>query len=416
MLAEPLHCISSFVVLFSGPSSMMGRLSMTRKRQSNESLHEQAVSIMEKHLRESIGATLEADAKCNECGDALSIDLVKDASSVERNKNVGPVRPDLSVFDSDNRPVRFIEIVDSHKPESNVHEYALGNKIDVFEFHLNAEREFVGRRRNKALDASLNVKVRLTDLREKRLKVDAHTLLCQRPKCEECSSPLPQRTIAINLKDCWNCKQNVKVAVGYKDHCDLEQDFFTDEELEFVKENGVILERRFSGTLKAKYRANVCPQCDQIQGNWYLYQDPLHDRFNLPQTRREAYGPCDKCAARFCRSHGEYFDYTGNMQCPECVRESEKTMCPNVPDRECFYPDRCQESGCYFQNRQSRPFQQESPSTKDHTEQLSLPLEPPSGRPEKREMSEDWREFNNWVFERRSDTNDNDRSAPGPKS
>lgn len=388
---------------------------MTRRRQSNESLHEQAVSIMEKHLRESIGATLEADARCNECGDPLSIDLVRDASSVERNKSVGPVRPDLTVFDSNSRPVRFIEIVDSHKPESNVHEYALGKKIEVYEFHLNAEREFVGRRRNRALDASLNIKSRLTDLREKRLTVDAHTLLCQRPKCEDCSSPLPLRTIAINLTDCWKCQQNVKVAVGYKDHSDLEQDFFTDEELEFVKENGVILERRFSNTLKAKYLVNVCPQCDQIQGNWFLYQDRFHDRFNLRQNEREAYGPCDKCAARFCMSHGEYFDYTGTMQCPECVRESEKTMCPSFPDRECFYPDRCEESGCYFQNRQSRTIQQESPSAQDQTEQLSLPLETPSSRSEKREMSEEWREFNRWISERRSDTSDHDRSDCGQK-
>ena len=73
---------------------------------------------------ESIGSTLEADTMCNECGDSLSVDLVEGANRVQRNKNVGPVRPDLSIFDSTNRPIRFIEIVDSHKPQSNVHEYA----------------------------------------------------------------------------------------------------------------------------------------------------------------------------------------------------------------------------------------------------------------------------------------------------
>ena len=74
------------------------------------------MSIMEKHLKESIGSTLEADAKCNECVESLRVNLVENASRVERNKNVGPVRPDLSLFESTNRPVRFIEIVDSHKP------------------------------------------------------------------------------------------------------------------------------------------------------------------------------------------------------------------------------------------------------------------------------------------------------------
>ena len=27
-------------------------------------------------------------------------------------------------------------------------------------------------------------------------------------------------------------------------------------------------------------------------------------------------------------------------------------MCPNKPDRECFYPHKCEESGCYFVNRE----------------------------------------------------------------
>ena len=298
---------------------------------------------------ESIGATLEAGAICNECGDSLRINLVEDANRVARNKNVGFVRPDLSIFDSNNRPIRFIEIVDSHKPESNVHKYALENKIEVIEFHLNAKKEFTGQRRNKALDASLTVKSRLQDLKEKRLEIDAHTLLCQRPKCSKCSSPLPQRKIIINVKNCWKCDQNINVAVGYKDGHDLMQDYFTNEELKFARDNGVMLERRFSNTIKAKYLANVCPHCDSIQGNWFLYMDPYHDRFNLNKTERQAYGPCDKCSIRFCPSHNEYFDYTGNAQCPACVAESERNMCPNKTDRECFYPERCAENGCYFQ-------------------------------------------------------------------
>ena len=325
---------------------------MPRNTHAGKRPHEQALSILEQHIRESFGGKLVADASCNECGEELKINVVDGALSVEKNKSVGPVRPDLTVFNPEGRPIRFIEIVDSHKPQSSVHEYALENKIDVIEFHLNAEREFVGRRRNRALDASLTVKARLEDLKEKRLTIDAHTLICQRPKCKECSSPLPLRTIAISTKDCWKCGQNVEVAVGYKDGSGMEQDDFTEEELGFARENGVVLERRFSSTVGAKYLANVCTRCDQIQGNWFLYMDPFHDRFNLHKTERQAYGPCDKCSTKVCLTHYEYFDYTGNTRCPECVREAERVMCPNAPDRGCFYPVRCQANGCYFLNRQ----------------------------------------------------------------
>ena len=327
---------------------------MARSTQTDNSPHEQAVTILEQHILEHIGKTFEADAVCNECGEDLAINIVERANEVKRNRRVGSVRPDLSVYDSDGAPIRFVEIVDSHKPQSNVHEYALANNIEVVEIHLNVGTGFAGERTNRALDAALTVKVRLEELKTKYVKIDAHNLLCQRPRCDRCSTPMPLRVVSVNLKDCWKCGQNVKVAVGSKDGSDLEQDDFTDEELAFAKTNGVTLERRFSGTMRARYLANICTQCDQIQGNWFLYMDPLHDRFRLHQTERREYGPCDRCATKLCPLHEEYFDYTGDRQCPECVRESERVMCPNVSDRECFYPDRCRESRCYFLNRMGR--------------------------------------------------------------
>ena len=148
------------------------------------------------------------------------------------------MRPDLSIFDPEGIPLRFIEVVDTHKPETNVHEYALEHGIEVLEFHLNAEREFTGRRQNKALDASLTVKTRLKELESGILRIDAHTRLCQRPKCQECLTPLPMRTITVSTKDCWKCGQNVNVAIGDIDGSSLEQDEFTNEELEFARENG----------------------------------------------------------------------------------------------------------------------------------------------------------------------------------
>ncbi len=325
---------------------------MVKRSQTNETPHERAVSILETHIRENLGRSLPATAMCNQCREELIINLVENVATVEINKSVGTVRPDLSMFDVEGKPIRFIEIVDKHTPGSNVHEYAVENRIEVVEFHLNAPREFVGDRRNRALDPSLTVKARLEDLTAKRLDIDAHNLLCPRPKCQDCSTPLPLRTVTISIKDCWKCGQNVSVATGDKDGQALEQDEFTKEELEFIREGGVTLERRFSGTAGTRYLANVCTNCDQIQGNWFLYQDPYHDRFNLPQAEKESYGPCDKCATRICLTHGEFYDYDGDRECPHCVAEAERAMCPNKPERECFYPNKCNEGGCYFVNRE----------------------------------------------------------------
>ena len=321
--------------------------------------HNDAVSIIEKLVSANLGGVLEATANCNQCSEELTVNIVAGATSFQREKRVGTVRPDISLLGESETPVRFIEVVDSHAPERNVHAYALEHGIEVIELHLGAQRAFTGKRMNKALDESLTIKTRLQELADGILQIDAHNLLCQRPKCKKCASPLPLRTVIISTTDCWNCDQNVNVAVGRKDDHGLVQDDFTQEEREFANNNGVKLERRFSATVGAKYLANVCTHCDQIQGNWYLYEDPYHDRFNLHRTERTSYGPCDKCATRYCPTHDEYYDYDDNKQCPACLEESERVMCPNRPERECFYPLRCKEGGCYFLNREQQQQEQQ---------------------------------------------------------
>ena len=326
---------------------------MSRKS-PNHTPHEKAVGIIAQLVTKNLGGSLDATAPCTQCNGELTINLVAGASSVSREKLMGTVRPDISLLDENGEPARFIEVVDSHAPEGTVHEQALQNGTEVVEIHLRAEREFTGRRRNKALDASLTVKARLQELAAGRLVIDAHNLLCRRPKCRECGTPLPLRTVMVRTKDCWNCGQNVNAATGDKDGEGLEQDYFTTEEIAFAQENGVTLERRFSATVGGKYLANVCTGCDQIQGNWFLYMDPFHDRFNLQKTERQVYGPRDRCATSYCLTHGEYMDYRGSSQCPSCLEEAERVMCPNKPDRECFYPHRCEEGGCYFLDREQQ--------------------------------------------------------------
>ena len=356
--------------------------------------HQQGISIIEKLIGESIGGSLDSKGNCNQCSEELEVNLVEEIAYVQKEKRVGTVWPDLSLFDGNGRPIRFIEVVDSHAPASNVHEYALAHGIEIVEIHLRAERRFSGRRMNKALDASLTVKARLQELANGRIQIDAHNLLCRKPLCQDCATPLSQRTITIRTTDCWSCGQNVNVAVGHKDGESLWQDDFTAEEIEFAQKNGVRLVRRFSATAMQKYLANVCTHCDQVQGNWFLYVDPFHDRFNLFVTERREYGPCDKCALRYCMSHGEYLDYRETRQCPICLDEAERAMCLNKPDRECFYPDRCQQTECYFirqereQLQSRREWEQEQQRIREKRELRN--------RQVREERQQEWAKFNEW--------------------
>ena len=362
--------------------------------------HQQAISVIEGLVADNIGGSLEASASCNQCSEDLSVNLVDGVAGVHREKRVGTVWPDLCLVDGDEKPIRFIEVVDSHAPESNVHEFALTNGVEIVEIHLRAEREFTGRRRNKALDAALTVKARLRELAGGLIQIDAHNLLCSKPPCKECGTPLPLRTVEIRTTDCWNCGQNVDVTVGYKDGESLWQDMFTDEEIEFAQENGVTLDRRFSATAGEKYLANVCTGCDRIQGNWYLYMDLFHDRFNLFRSERRHYGPCDSCATRYCMTHGEYLDYRRTDQCPACLAEAQTVMCPDRQDRECFYPGKCQESGCYFVNRdqqQLREQQEWERQQQDIREQQQRRTQQ-----ESEQRRQEWAQLNDWFRNQRT--------------
>ena len=379
---------------------------MTRKP-AKQTPHNEAVAIIEQLVKENLGGSLEAIAECNQCREELKVNIVAGAATLQKEKSVGVVRPDLSLYDESGEPFRFIEVVDSHAPERNVHGYALKNGIEIIEFHLRANREFTGRRRNRALDESLTVKARLQELAEGRFLIDAYNLLCQRPKCMDCGTPFPSRKVTIRTTDCWNCGRNVNVAVGSKDDDHLRQDDFTREEMSFAQENGVMLERRFSATVGGKYVANVCIECDQIQGNWFLYMDPFHDRFNVYRAEKQGYGPCDNCAARYCLTHGEYLDYKQSKQCPSCLEESERVMCKNMPERECFYPQKCESSNCYFLNReeQKRLQQKQLEQEWERQQEQERKRRQQQAR-EQNPMQQEFSVFREWFDQRRKDQED----------
>lgn len=353
--------------------------------------HDEALAIVVNLVTKNLEGDLEATAACNQCGEELTINLVTGATSVRREKLVGSVRPDISLLDASGEAVRFIEVVDSHAPEATVHEQALRDGTEVVGIHRRAEREFTGRRRNTALDASLTVKTRLQELADGRIVRDAHNLLCRKPKCTECGAPRLRRTVTVRTTDCWTCGQTVTVATGDNDGESLEHDQFTKEEIAFARAHGVTLERRFSATVGGKSLANVCLWCDPIQGNWFLYMDPYHDRFKLHKVERKGYGPCDPCTARYCVIHGKSMDSRGDIQGPTCLEESERGMCPHKPDRDCFYPRRCEEDGCYFVSRAI-----------ERRDQLAQEQQRQRKREEQRDHeTRQWARLNEWLNENR---------------
>ena len=58
-------------------------------KSSNQTPHEEAVSIIETLATRNLGGNLGAAAECNQCSEKLTINLVSGVSSVSREKLVG---------------------------------------------------------------------------------------------------------------------------------------------------------------------------------------------------------------------------------------------------------------------------------------------------------------------------------------
>ena len=83
-------------------------------------------------------------------------------------------------------------------------------------------------------------------------------------------------------------------------------------------------------------------------------------------------------------------------------------MCPNVSDRECYYPDRCQQDGCYFQNRQEQELKRQAQEKQEIAERQRKEAEVQKRKAFNRKLEQDaraeeQRKFNEWIEERRID-------------
>ena len=146
------------------------------------------------------------------------------------------------------------------------------------------------------------------------------------PRCPECYTHLPQRRITVRSTACWNCKLTINVSSGMKEsllpHRDGEiyPGEFTRKEKDFAGEHGVILGYKYSDVLHISYLGNVCPGCEHLQGNWYIYHDEGR-QFSARVAEMIHCGPCDRCSKRYCPKHGNHYDYDGLGNCPSCLEE-----------------------------------------------------------------------------------------------
>ena len=265
-----------------------------RQKTSKPSITERAMDVIHRQLAASLADGLIAEVPCNDCSMVHPMDLAAGAARVERTDDVGPTGAGLALLDSHGIPLTSVQVLVRDTHSRHAQPSRIRPDTRIIEFHLGAKRRGRGnRRRRPSLDEGMAISMRLEELSAGRLYVDHHNLPCPRPLCVGCRDPLPLRTILIRGVRCWDCGEPTKIALGTIDAKILYPDEYTPQEREFAIEQGrVKLSVRSSGAFGDQYLANVCAECDSVQGDWTLDID-IHHRGSISETdTRSEFGPC----------------------------------------------------------------------------------------------------------------------------
>lgn len=222
---------------------------------------------IEKALSKNVALPIQWE--CEVCKLDHRENLVKKARTVVEEFNLGTARSDLILLNQHRRPYIACEIVVSHRPEESVKAFYKSREITCVEFHVSDEKQLEMLASGCPIFAS---------------KVD----YCPTPLCE-CGEKLFPRSIYVVESGCKICRKPMKASYGYFGYGPLEPLWFKSEEVIYARDQGVKIERRYSGAARRWCFMNLCPHCDSPWDDGTLW-----DRFSTDPSY-DVLWHCEKC-------------------------------------------------------------------------------------------------------------------------
>lgn len=225
-----------------------------------------------------IGEPLNFSWECEYCSDAHSGDLLKKVRLVEVEYNLGKYRPDIALLDKNQDVIAVIEIVVTHEPEQDAIDFYDANNIVLIQIDLSSDQDI--------------------DILDQKIERPTRVNFCNNSRCKSCRAFKASRTLQVNEGSCWRCHKNMRIAftIPGKDGTYGDPSEFSNDVVELARKKGVFLQMRYSKTMKQKYLANICPQCNAFAGKNLLFTDYISAASSakkLYQVKAEYY--CSKC-------------------------------------------------------------------------------------------------------------------------
>ena len=213
----------------------------------------------------SQGQPLAFQWRCHECHDTHEGNLLDDAGRVGMEKDVGKIRPDITIYDLHGHPQVAIEVIVTHEPEKQVWQYIRENDIHLVAFHVE-EHNLESLERTTPLRPSLSY---------------GHP--CTRAKCDNCKRPLNQRWLYVIDELCSKCQYLAKRAVIKTDIVDLllyGPERFDEHQIALSNQHGVTLEMQKNEYFQFRYLADTCANCATRLASLYRYDGIMHRLLN----------------------------------------------------------------------------------------------------------------------------------------
>jgi hypothetical protein len=219
---------------------------------------ETALHVIARHLIQSrlenaltVGQSMTITWKCIACRDRHNYNLLNNVDSIAIEKVIGNCRPDIALLDKTNKPVAFLEIVVSHRPERRVIRYCNQRSIPLLIFRIKDAESL----------ESLQLYQNLSP---------TTVLFCLRNRCERCGAPLFAKRLFIIESNCWRCGAPIKLALVEINRKIYGANYLSENDRQIARSRGIILRDQFNHHSNKPEIANACPNCGIITSNRYV--------------------------------------------------------------------------------------------------------------------------------------------------
>ncbi len=230
--------------------------------------------LLANKLKEHIATqqSLEIEWGCRYCLETHIGNLVKKASQVEIEHNLGKCQPDIALLDRTGRVIAAIEVVVTHAPEQQALNYYQDKNIGLVVFQLKSDED-------------------LKRIGPKMYPEEVYS--CLNPRCGRCRERTNKRELVVVKSECRRCHKPMSVAAFMGGG--LCGTFFPSD-IELAKSKGVHIGFWKSNRSPWRRPTSACSCCKAVIGLPWLWDKHVNPDLEL---QRENYGIsgyyCNRC-------------------------------------------------------------------------------------------------------------------------